>query len=649
MRISPAPSGGGRLVLTWRLASLGVALILALVGIAATAQARTLTGTLAPGVGFPNRTVLLSVPQTVPVNGGSVHVTENGRRVGVSRVSQLAQGQSGELGVVLVIDSDPSMAGAPLAEAMAAARTLAGERTGSQEIGAVFGDGTSLPLTSDQATIHSFLSHAPRIVNRTNLLGATGTAIAELKAAAVLSGAVIYVSDDIDKAPGLTPERLAATAAAAHVRIFSVAISDFATTHPGAADLPLRAMRTLAHDAGGSFNEASPAHLRSVFVQIEAGLTSQYVVSYRSAQRYGRPVRLVASVDGVAGRFSTTYDAPPPPAIPAAPTSHRSHGHATFWATSLAVAVVAIVAAALMGVAIALVLSHYARSGELRSRVRAFVPESAALPALVRTGSPDPAVRWERVLEQRRWWPAFVARVDISSLQRDPTQLIYWAIAGSLVAAILLDVISGTPLVGVLGLAVGPLVLRAIINRSIRRQRLAFMEQLPGQLHEVASAMRTGRSLVEALGVVVTNADEPMRRELERALADERAGLHIEDALRPIGERMESSEIEQVTVVASLHRRTGANITEVLDRVADTARQRVEIRRELLALTAQARLSRNVLTALPVVVVIAIALIGKGYEHPLFHTRVGILVLIAAGLMVAVGGRVMKTIVDIEE
>jgi tight adherence protein B len=178
---------------------------------------------------------------------------------------------------------------------------------------------------------------------------------------------------------------------------------------------------------------------------------------------------------------------------------------------------------------------------------------------------------------------------------------------------------------------------------------MLFMEQLSGQLHEIASAMRTGRSMVEAVGVTADSADQPMRRELERAVADERAGVHLEDALHPIGERMQSAEIEQVAVVAGLHRRTGANITEVLDRVADTARQRVEIRRELRTLTAQARLSRNILTALPVVVVIAIDLIGHEYEKPLFNTTPGVIVLVLGALMVATGYWVMKKIVNIEE
>jgi tight adherence protein B len=226
---------------------------------------------------------------------------------------------------------------------------------------------------------------------------------------------------------------------------------------------------------------------------------------------------------------------------------------------------------------------------------------------------------------------------------------VYLAIFVSLLAILAIDVITGSALAACVGLLVGPLVVRWLVNRNVRLLRLRFMEQLPGQIHEIAGAMRTGRSMAEAVGVVAEEADEPMRRELSRAIADEKAGLALEEALRPVGVRMESTEIEQVAVVAALHRRTGANITEVLDRMADSARQRVDIRRELLTLTAQARLSRNVLVSLPIFVTIAIDIIGQQYERPLFHTRSGIAVLVVGGLMVAVGAQVMKAIVDVDE
>src|SRR5207245_11125858 len=103
---------------------------------------------------------------------------------------------------------------------------------------------------------------------------------------------------------------------------------------------------------------------------------------------------------------------------------------------------------------------------------------------------------------------------------------------------------------------------------------------------------------------------------------------------KPVGERMASEDIGQVALVAALHQRTGGNMAEVLERVADSVRERAELRRELDALTAQARLSRYVVTALPVVVAGAIALLNFDYLRPLFETPTGVpLLFISTGLL----------------
>jgi tight adherence protein B len=195
---------------------------------------------------------------------------------------------------------------------------------------------------------------------------------------------------------------------------------------------------------------------------------------------------------------------------------------------------------------------------------------------------------------------------------------------------------------------IGPVAMRAYVNFNVRRQRALFSTQLPPHLEEVAGAMRSGRSLVEALAVVADGADEPTRSEFDRALAGERLGQPLDETLRPIGERMQSPDVEQLAVIAALHRGSGANVAEVLDHVADGARQRDELRRELRVMTAQARLTRWILTALPVVMLLLLTLLRPDYERPLFHTSSGEIFLGVAVVLVGLGSYVMSRIVDIE-
>jgi len=102
-----------------------------------------------------------------------------------------------------------------------------------------------------------------------------------------------------------------------------------------------------------------------------------------------------------------------------------------------------------------------------------------------------------------------------------------------------------------------------------------------------------------------------------------------------------------VALVATLNQRSGGNMADVIDRVADAVRERADLRRELQSLTGQARLSRGIVTALPPGMLAVISLINPGYERPLIHGG-GQLVLGVAIVMVAAGWLIMRAITDIK-
>jgi tight adherence protein B len=199
-----------------------------------------------------------------------------------------------------------------------------------------------------------------------------------------------------------------------------------------------------------------------------------------------------------------------------------------------------------------------------------------------------------------------------------------------------------------IALPVGPLILRAVVGQRLRRQRELFGEQLAGHIDELASAMRAGHGLAAALAVVAQSATEPSHREWTRVVTDERLGKPLEEAMHSMAERMNSHEIEQVALVASLHSRTGGNMAEVLERVAEGVRERAELRRELKALTAQARLSRWVVTLLPPALIAIFTLLDRAYMRPLFTTSGGIVMLGICAALLVIGSLIMRRLTEIK-
>jgi tight adherence protein B len=211
----------------------------------------------------------------------------------------------------------------------------------------------------------------------------------------------------------------------------------------------------------------------------------------------------------------------------------------------------------------------------------------------------------------------------------------------------LLNVILGNPVAALLALAI-PFFVRMFIQRRVAAVREKFAEQLPDNLQVIASALRAGHSLVGALSVVVEDTAEPSRSEFGRVVADEQLGIPLDQSLMRVALRMDNKDVEQVALVASLQRETGGNTAEVLDRVTDTVRARFELRRLVKTLTAQGRMSRWVLSLLPVGLFAIILLINPDYMKPLFTHSSGRILLAISVVMIVTGSLVIRKIVNIK-
>lgn len=237
--------------------------------------------------------------------------------------------------------------------------------------------------------------------------------------------------------------------------------------------------------------------------------------------------------------------------------------------------------------------------------------------------------------------------MEVADINIGFEQLVVLSLLGGALIGWLLYSSTHSPIAALLGVFV-PVGAQIGIRVQAARQRRKFSEQLPDNLQVIASAMRAGQTFVGSLKAVLDDAPEPSRRELRRAVLDEQVGIPLADALSQVTERMKSEDFQHVAIVAALQRETGGNTAEVIDLVAETVRERIEIRRMVRGLTAQGRLSGGILSLLPVALLIFISLINPHYVHPLFHSTTGLVALGGALTLVILGGLVIRKIVEIK-
>jgi tight adherence protein B len=185
-------------------------------------------------------------------------------------------------------------------------------------------------------------------------------------------------------------------------------------------------------------------------------------------------------------------------------------------------------------------------------------------------------------------------------------------------------------------MAVAGWVLPAIYLRNRRGARLrAFDLELPRAMELIANAVKGGQSVNQALHAVAENSGDPIAEEFRIAAREVELGASVDHALDNMVRRLGSDDLRLVVMVIGIQHAIGGNLPAILTTLADTMRQRDEMREEVLSATAQSRASSVIITLLPIVAAVFLFFVTPGYFTPMLTNPVGwVLLGIALGLLV---------------
>jgi tight adherence protein B len=181
-----------------------------------------------------------------------------------------------------------------------------------------------------------------------------------------------------------------------------------------------------------------------------------------------------------------------------------------------------------------------------------------------------------------------------------------------------------------------------------RKQRVErFMEQLPDALTMLGRSIRAGHSLSGGVELVGNELSAPLGELFKNAFEQQKLGLSISDALSNMNDRIDSIDLRFLTTAVSINSSVGGNLAEVLDKLAETIRERLRIRRQVQVYTAQGRMSGYVLGALPIAAFFLFNFMMPGYEELLFKEKLGNIMLMVALVLQVIGFFVIRKIINI--
>jgi tight adherence protein B len=239
--------------------------------------------------------------------------------------------------------------------------------------------------------------------------------------------------------------------------------------------------------------------------------------------------------------------------------------------------------------------------------------------------------------------------LDRAGLSTKPQEWMAFRLSGVAILSTVIFFLSGSLLLAVpLGFLFTWLPTSLYLRMKIARRCAAFSDQLPDVLQLIASSLRSGFSLSQALDSVVSEGNQPVAPEFGRALAEVRLGADLEDALDKVADRMRCQDLTWVLMAVRISRQVGGNLAEVLNTTVHTMRERAQMKRQVRSLSAEGRLSAYILVALPTGIGLWLFAVRRDYVRPLYTTGPGIVMFSMAILGIIIGAFWLSRIVKVE-
>jgi tight adherence protein B len=196
-----------------------------------------------------------------------------------------------------------------------------------------------------------------------------------------------------------------------------------------------------------------------------------------------------------------------------------------------------------------------------------------------------------------------------------------------------------------LAVGIAPL-LWIIFKRNKRFYR--FQEGLPEALDMMVSGLRAGHSLIATMGLVGRECSEPVGSEFRSCFEEQNYGLELKSALDNLIERVPLQDLRMVATAILIQKESGGNLAEVLDNTAHCIREQFRLKRDVRVHTAQGRMTGVILTLLPVILGAVMYMVNPDMISVLWNRPLGVKLLWAAGGMTAIGGLIIRKIVNME-
>jgi tight adherence protein B len=171
----------------------------------------------------------------------------------------------------------------------------------------------------------------------------------------------------------------------------------------------------------------------------------------------------------------------------------------------------------------------------------------------------------------------------------------------------------GSPISFGIGAVIGYVLPGLYVSGQQARRLNRFNDQLSDMLNLMVNGLRAGYSTLQALEAVNRELPTPISEEFRRVVQEMQLGIPMDGALANLLRRIPSDDLDFVITAINVQREVGGNLSEILDTISFTIRERVRIKGEIRVITSQVRVSGIFLALIPIGLTIVLWFLNPEY------------------------------------
>jgi len=249
---------------------------------------------------------------------------------------------------------------------------------------------------------------------------------------------------------------------------------------------------------------------------------------------------------------------------------------------------------------------------------------------------------FESYLEKKR------RKLMQASILLKTEEFLFITILASLILGLLVYLFTDMILVSIFAFLLGFRLSDTYILSVKKRRGQKLNDQLPDALNAISNSLRSGLSFLQSMNIAMKEMEAPISEEFARVIRDNTLGKPLDEALEDLAERNDNEDVDMLVTAIMIQRQVGGNLSEVLDVITGTIRERMRIKGEVNTLTAQGKMSAMIIGFLPIGIALVLFVMNPDYINVLVNTTLGNILIGAAVMMELIGAFLLTRIIKIE-